>query len=184
VTLPTTGTTTFAYGSATAIIGIPIFGNGVYNNPSLTFSVQLTGVTNVVGPPVTLAAHSDFTTGTTPESVAVADLNGDGKPDLVVANDGSNSVSVLLNTTAAGAATPTFATHVDFATGTTPGSGLADGIVVTPSHNPPDEGGFKYNPPNGGPADTDVTGWIQDEANRLLEGKGSDGVAGIGRVPD
>ncbi|MEA2546264.1 MAG: phosphoglucomutase, partial [Chloroflexota bacterium] len=70
------------------------------------------------------------------------------------------------------------------ATGTTPGRGLADGIVVTPSHNPPDEGGFKYNPPNGGPADTDVTGWIQDEANRLLEGKGSDGVQGIGRVPD
>jgi phosphoglucomutase len=62
------------------------------------------------------------------------------------------------------------------------GSGLADGIVVTPSHNPPDDGGFKYNPPNGGPADTDVTGWIQDEANRLLEGKG-DGVAGIKRVP-
>jgi phosphoglucomutase len=63
------------------------------------------------------------------------------------------------------------------------GSGLADGIVVTPSHNPPDDGGFKYNPPNGGPADTDVTGWIQDEANRLLEGKGADGVAGINRVP-
>jgi phosphoglucomutase len=64
------------------------------------------------------------------------------------------------------------------------GAGLADGIVVTPSHNPPDDGGFKYNPPNGGPADTDVTGWIQDEANRLLEGKGADGVAGIKRVPD
>jgi phosphoglucomutase len=46
---------------------------------------------------------------------------------------------------------------------------LADGIVVTPSHNPPEDGGFKYNPPNGGPADTDVTRWIQDEANRLLE---------------
>jgi phosphoglucomutase len=45
----------------------------------------------------------------------------------------------------------------------------ADGIVVTPSHNPPTDGGFKYNPPHGGPADTDVTGWIQDEANRLLE---------------
>jgi phosphoglucomutase len=44
----------------------------------------------------------------------------------------------------------------------------ADGIVVTPSHNPPEDGGIKYNPPNGGPADTDVTGWIQDEANRLL----------------
>jgi phosphoglucomutase len=64
-----------------------------------------------------------------------------------------------------------------------PGAGLADGIVVTPSHNPPDEGGFKYNPPNGGPADTDVTRWIQDEANRLLEGRGSEGVAGIERVP-
>ena len=57
--------------------------------------------------------------------------------------------------------------------------GLADGIVVTPSHNPPEDGGFKYNPPNGGPADTDVTGWIEDEANRLLEG----GVASIERVP-
>jgi phosphoglucomutase len=47
-------------------------------------------------------------------------------------------------------------------------SGLADGIVVTPSHNPPEDGGFKYNPPNGGPADTDVTGAIQREANDLL----------------
>jgi phosphoglucomutase len=45
---------------------------------------------------------------------------------------------------------------------------LADGIVVTPSHNPPEDGGFKYNPPNGGPADTSVTGWIQDRANALL----------------
>jgi phosphoglucomutase len=61
---------------------------------------------------------------------------------------------------------------------------LADGIVVTPSHNPPDDGGFKYNPPNGGPADTDVTRWIQDEANRILEASGSAGVAGIRRVSD
>jgi phosphoglucomutase len=59
---------------------------------------------------------------------------------------------------------------------------LADGIVVTPSHNPPDDGGFKYNPPNGGPADTDVTRWIQDEANRILEASGTDGVGGVPRA--
>ena len=47
-------------------------------------------------------------------------------------------------------------------------SALADGIVITPSHNPPDSGGFKYNPPNGGPADTQITGWVESEANRLL----------------
>jgi phosphoglucomutase len=56
---------------------------------------------------------------------------------------------------------------------------VADGIVVTPSHNPPDDGGFKYNPPNGGPADTDVTGWMQDEANRLLAA----GLDDVPRVP-
>jgi phosphoglucomutase len=58
-------------------------------------------------------------------------------------------------------------------------SGLADGIVVTPSHNPPEDGGFKYNPPHGGPADTDATGWIEREANRLLEG----GLAEVERIP-
>jgi phosphoglucomutase len=58
-------------------------------------------------------------------------------------------------------------------------TGLADGIVVTPSHNPPEDGGFKYNPPNGGPADTDVTGWIQDEANRILVA----GVDHVARIP-
>lgn len=48
-------------------------------------------------------------------------------------------------------------------------SGLADGIVITPSHNPPQDGGFKYNPPNGGPADTNITAWVENEANRLLK---------------
>jgi phosphoglucomutase len=56
--------------------------------------------------------------------------------------------------------------------------GFADGIVVTPSHNPPTDGGFKYNPPNGGPADTDVTDWIQNRANELLRG-GNKGVQRI-----
>ena len=58
-------------------------------------------------------------------------------------------------------------------------SGLADGIVITPSHNPPDSGGFKYNPTNGGPADTDATGWIENEANRILAA----GLADVKRVP-
>ena len=56
---------------------------------------------------------------------------------------------------------------------------LADGIVITPSHNPPEDGGFKYNPPNGGPADTDVTGWVEDRANELLRA----GNVGVNRVP-
>ena len=54
--------------------------------------------------------------------------------------------------------------------------GLADGIVVTPSHNPPEDGGFKYNPPSGGPADSATTKWIQDKANELIAG-GLKGVA-------
>jgi len=56
--------------------------------------------------------------------------------------------------------------------------GLADGIVVTPSHNPPEDGGFKYDPPHGGPADTDVTGFIQTRANELLE----NGLRGVKRM--
>src|SRR5499433_3209913 len=56
---------------------------------------------------------------------------------------------------------------------------LADGIVVTPSHNPPEDGGFKYNPTNGGPADTEVTEWIEARANELLRKRN----AGVKRIP-
>ena len=58
-------------------------------------------------------------------------------------------------------------------------SGLADGIVITPSHNPPDNGGFKYNPPNGGPAETDVTRWVENRANALIE----TGLKDVKRMP-
>ena len=57
--------------------------------------------------------------------------------------------------------------------------GLADGIVITPSHNPPDNGGFKYNPTNGGPADTDITKWVENRANALIEG----GLEDVRRMP-
>jgi phosphoglucomutase len=57
--------------------------------------------------------------------------------------------------------------------------GLADGIVISPSHNPPEDGGFKYNPTNGGPADKDVTGWIEKTANELIR----NGMAGVARMP-
>jgi phosphoglucomutase len=58
-------------------------------------------------------------------------------------------------------------------------SGLADGIVITPSHNPPEDGGFKYNPPHGGPADASATRWIEERANTLL----ADAVRGVPRIP-
>ncbi len=58
-------------------------------------------------------------------------------------------------------------------------AGFADGIVITPSHNPPQDGGFKYNPPNGGPAEPVVTGWIERKANEFLEG----GLRGVQRIP-
>jgi phosphoglucomutase len=90
----------------------------------------------------------------------------------------ANGVSVLLDS--ADALTPTPAvSHAILVHNRGRSEGLADGIVVTPSHNPPEDGGFKYNPPNGGPADTDITGAIQADANALLRS----GLKGIRRKP-
>jgi phosphoglucomutase len=89
----------------------------------------------------------------------------------------ANEVAVMIS--AGGEYTPTPAvSHAILGYNRGRKEGFADGIVVTPSHNPPDNGGFKYNPPNGGPAETDVTGWIQQRANALLE-KRLDGVKRI-----
>ncbi|MFZ2501643.1 MAG: phosphoglucomutase (alpha-D-glucose-1,6-bisphosphate-dependent) [Nocardioides sp.] len=92
----------------------------------------------------------------------------------------ANDVTVLVD--AADRFTPTPAVShaiIRANAGRTTGSGLADGIVVTPSHNPPADGGFKYNPPHGGPADTDATKVIAARANELIAA----GLAGVRRVP-
>jgi hypothetical protein len=113
---PTTGVVTFTNHSPTAIIGIPIFNNGVFNNPSLSFSVQLTGIVNT------------FATGPDPNSVAVGDVNGDNKPYLVVANKSDNTVSVLLNMTPSGATHASFAPQQTFDTGSSPISVAVGGV--------------------------------------------------------
>jgi phosphoglucomutase len=90
----------------------------------------------------------------------------------------ANGVRVLLD--ARGGYTPTPAVSRAILAHNAAGTGpRADGIVVTPSHNPPSDGGFKYNPPDGGPAGTDITRQIQDRANELLAG----GLAGVRRIP-
>jgi len=91
----------------------------VANQNANTVSVLLNATAAGATTP-SFAAKVDFATGTAPFSLAVGDLNGDGKPDLAVANDSSNTVSVLLNTTAPGSTPPSFAAKVDFATGVAP----------------------------------------------------------------
>ena len=88
-----------------------------------------------------------------------------------------NGVTVMIDAADAPTATPVLS-HAILTYNRGRKEHLADGIVITPSHNPPEDGGFKYNPPHGGPADTDVTGWIQDRANELLAA----GLADVRRV--
>ena len=95
--------------------------------------------------------------------------------EVLVAND----VTVMVDDRGGYTPTPAVSHAIIRANrGRTTGPGLADGIVVTPSHNPPGDGGFKYNPPNGGPADSDATEWIAQRANEFLE----NGMSGVRRV--
>src|SRR3989449_9156058 len=92
----------------------------------------------------------------------------------------ANGIDIMLAEQDAYTPTPAVSHAIlSYNRGRTASGRLADGIVITPSHNPPDNGGFKYNPPNGGPADTDVTEWVQNRANELLRA----GSAGVKRVP-
>ncbi|ACZ88390.1 phosphoglucomutase (alpha-D-glucose-1,6-bisphosphate-dependent) [Streptosporangium roseum] len=90
----------------------------------------------------------------------------------------ANGVRVLIDSRDGYTPTPAVS-HAILARNRGRAAGLADGVVVTPSHNPPGDGGFKYNPPNGGPADTDATSWIQDRANALIAG----GLKEVRRIP-
>jgi hypothetical protein len=112
------GTVTIPAGATSTTIAIPVIGNTILQ-PNRTFYVELTGVD---GGSTTFGfgTQQTFSTGAGPFSVAVADFNGDGKPDLAVANSNSNTVSILLNTTPPGATSPSFAPRQDFATGATP----------------------------------------------------------------
>ncbi len=109
-----------------------------------------------------------------------ADTHALSEPAQVTALEvlAANGVHVLCD--ARGGYTPTPAVSRAILTHNATGSARrADGIVVTPSHNPPSDGGFKYNPPDGGPAGTEITRWIQDRANELL----ASGLAGVRRIP-
>ncbi len=108
------------------------------------------------------------------------DTHGLSEPATISALEvfAANGVRVLLDSRDGYTPTPALS-HAILAYNRGRTTGLADGVVVTPSHNPPPDGGFKYNPTNGGPADTDATGWIQDRANELLR----DGLKGVQRIP-
>ncbi|MFC8194311.1 phosphoglucomutase (alpha-D-glucose-1,6-bisphosphate-dependent) [Streptomyces sp. NPDC057298] len=109
-----------------------------------------------------------------------ADTHALSEPARVTALEvfAANDVSVLID--AADGYTPTPAvSHAIFAHNRGRTTGLADGVVVTPSHNPPADGGFKYNPPNGGPAGSEATSWIQDRANEIITA----GLKDVRRIP-
>src|SRR6266566_2189328 len=108
------------------------------------------------------------------------DTHALAEPALVSALEvfAANGVEVMIDAEDGYTPTPAIS-HAILTTNKGRTNGLADGVVVTPSHNPPEDGGFKYNPPNGGPADTDITSVIERAANNYLE----DGLKGVKRIP-
>ncbi len=110
----------------------------------------------------------------------VRDTHALSEPALASAIEvfAANDVRVLLDSRDGYTPTPVLS-HAVIAHNRRHPADRADGVVITPSHNPPTDGGYKYNPPHGGPADAEVTGWIEDRANALLDG----GLAGVRRVP-
>ncbi|WP_066956293.1 phosphoglucomutase (alpha-D-glucose-1,6-bisphosphate-dependent), partial [Streptomyces lushanensis] len=109
-----------------------------------------------------------------------ADTHALSEPARVTAIEvfAANDVTVLVDSDDGYTPTPAVS-HAILAHNRGRASGLADGVVVTPSHNPPADGGFKYNPPSGGPAGSDATGWIQDRANEIIAG----GLKDVRRIP-
>ncbi|TRV78000.1 alpha-D-glucose phosphate-specific phosphoglucomutase [Streptomyces sp. 130] len=109
-----------------------------------------------------------------------ADTHALSEPARVTALEvfAANDVRVLIDTEDGYTPTPAVS-HAILTYNRGRASGLADGVVVTPSHNPPGDGGFKYNPPSGGPAGSAATGWIQDRANEIITG----GLKDVRRVP-
>ncbi|NEC88540.1 phosphoglucomutase (alpha-D-glucose-1,6-bisphosphate-dependent) [Streptomyces sp. SID12501] len=109
-----------------------------------------------------------------------ADTHALSEPARITALEvfAANDVTVLIDQTDGYTPTPAVS-HAILTHNRSRTSGLADGVVVTPSHNPPADGGFKYNPPNGGPAASDATSWIQDRANEIITG----GMKDVRRIP-
>jgi phosphoglucomutase len=109
------------------------------------------------------------------------DTHALSEPAFVTALEvlGANGIEVMIDRQGGYTPTPVIS-HAILSYNLGRKTGLADGIVITPSHNPPEDGGFKYNPPNGGPADTDATGRIEELANGFL----ADRLRGVERIPD
>lgn len=117
--------------------------------------------------------------GTTGPLFLAMDTHGLSDPAFVTALEvlAANNVEVMIDQDAGYTPTPALS-HAILTYNRGRKDGLADGIVITPSHNPPEDGGFKYNPPSGGPADTTATKWIENHANQAL----ADGLKAIARI--